>query len=131
MIAVFARAILEGIKPKIFGDGNQTRDFVYVKDLADFIVGAINKNPEHKLFNLANGEQVSVNKIFEELKNASGYKEDAEYVAAVNGEIRDICLDTKLAQKELGGKAKTPLSKGIKETFEYFKVFANCFVGFV
>jgi len=121
VIAVFARAIIQGVKPKIFGDGGQTRDFVYVKDLADFIIESINKNPEHKLFNLANGEQISVNKIFEELKNAGGYKEDAEHVVAVNGEIRDICLDTTLAKNELGWNAKTSLSKGIKETFEYFK----------
>ncbi|VVB74502.1 GDP-L-fucose synthase [uncultured archaeon] len=121
VIAVFARAILQGAKPKIFGDGEQTRDFVYVKDLADFIVGSIKKNPEHKLFNLANGEQVSVNKIFEELKKASGFLGEAEHIAAVKGEIRDICLDTTLAKNELGWTAKTPLSRGIRETFEYFK----------
>ena len=121
VIAVFAKAILKGNTPKIFGDGEQTRDFVYVKDLADFILNAVDKNPEHKLFNLANGEQISVNKIFSELKKASGFLGEAEHIAAVNGEIRDICLNTTLAQKELNWKPKTTLESGVKETFEYFK----------
>jgi len=121
VIAVFSKAILDGRAPKIFGDGEQTRDFVYVKDLADFIVESMEKNPIHRLFNLANGEEVSVNRIFEELKNASKFLGIAEHIAAVKGEVRDIVLDTTLAQTELGWKPKTSLSAGIKETYGYFK----------
>jgi len=121
VIAVFATKILNNEAPTIFGDGNQTRDFVYVKDLAEFITNSIDKYPKHRLFNLANGAQVSVNQIFEELKKISGFKDNAKQIEAVKGEVRDIALDTTLAQKELNWKPETSLTKGLKETFEYFK----------
>ncbi len=119
--SIFSDTILKGEQPIIFGDGEQTRDFIYVIDLAEFIVESIEKNPEHKLFNLANGEQISVNQIFEQLKNVSKYNGEAKHIEAIKGEVRDIVLDTTLAQKELGWKVKTPFEKGLKETFEYFK----------
>ncbi len=117
----FCDKILGGEKPVIFGDGEQTRDFIFVLDLAEFIVNSIEKNPEHKLFNLANSEQISVNKIFEELKIISGFKENAEHIEAIKGEVRDIILDTTLAQKELNWKPKTSMKEGLKQTFEWMK----------
>jgi len=119
--AIFSDQILNGAQPIIFGDGGQTRDFIYVLDIAEFIANSIEKTPEHKLFNLANGTQVSVNQIFEDLKKISGYKGEAKHIEAVNGEIRDIVLDTTLAQKELGWKPNTSLEEGLKETFEWMK----------
>jgi UDP-glucose 4-epimerase len=119
--SLFADQILKGEQPIIFGDGEQTRDFIFVLDLAEFIVNSIEKNPKHKLFNLANGTQVSVNQIFNELKNISGYKKDAKHIDAIKGEVRDIVLDTKLAQQELGWKPKTTIKEGIRLTFEALK----------
>jgi UDP-glucose 4-epimerase len=119
--AVFADQLIRGEQPSLFGDGKQTRDFLYVLDLAEFIADSIEKKPEHKLFNLANGEQTNIVEIFEELKKISGYKGEAKHVDAVKGEIRDIMLDTSLAQKELGWKVKTSLKQGLKETFEWMK----------
>ena len=119
--AIFADKILKGKTPVIFGDGEQTRDFIYVKDLAEFIVDSINKDPEHKLFHLANGAQISVNQIFNILKGLSGFKGDAEHIDAIPGEVRDIVLDTTLAQDELDWKPKHSFEAGLKETFEWFK----------
>jgi len=119
--ALFASMMINNQQPNIFGDGEQTRDFLYVLDLAEFIVNSIEKNPEHKLFNLANSEQITVNQIFFILKKASGFPGEAKHVEAVKGEIRDICLDTTLAQKELGWKPKTSFEEGLKNTFEWLK----------
>jgi len=119
--AIFADRMIRGETPVIFGDGNQTRDFIYVEDLADFIVASVGKQPEHKLFHLANGEQISVNQIFRILKQVSGYSGEPKYIEAVPGEVRDICLDTRLAQAELGWKPKTPFEEGLKRTYEWFK----------
>ncbi|MFA6065064.1 MAG: NAD-dependent epimerase/dehydratase family protein [archaeon] len=123
--AIFSDQIINGQQPVIFGDGEQTRDFLYVLDLAEFIASSIEKTPEHKLFNLANGEQVSVNYIFEELKKISGYKGEAKHINAIKGEVRDIVLDTKLAQKELGWKPKTTMKEGLRETFDWLKKNRN------
>jgi UDP-glucose 4-epimerase len=119
--AMFSSLMLNGQKPKIFGDGEQTRDFIYVKDLADFIVNSIDKNPDHKLFHLANGVQISVNKIFDILKKEIGYVGEAEHVDAIVGEVRDIVLDISLAEKELGWKPKHSFEEGLKETVKWFK----------
>lgn len=119
--SLFADQILKGEQPVIFGDGGQTRDFIFVLDLAEFIVNSIEKNPEHKLFNLANGEQYSVNQIFNELKEISNYNGEAKYIDAVKGEVRDIVLNTNLAQKELNWKPKTSMKEGLRKTFEYMK----------
>ncbi|MEK6958749.1 MAG: NAD-dependent epimerase/dehydratase family protein [archaeon] len=121
VICLFAMQILNGETPKIFGDGEQVRDFIFVKDIADFIASCIDKKPEHKLFNLANGEKVTVNQIYSMLKEVSGFAKDAEHINAIKGEVREIQLDTTLAKKELGWTPKTKLIDGIKETFEWLK----------
>lgn len=117
--SIFSWKIITNQIPQIFGDGNQTRDFIYVLDLAEFIVESMDKNPEHKLFHLANGEQKSVNELFSLLKEFSGTKTDAVHVAAIKGEVRDIMLDTRLAQKELGWKPKTTFRNGVKATYKW------------
>jgi len=119
--AVFATKMLGGETPTIFGDGEQTRDFIYVIDLAEFIADSIEKEPEHRLFHLANGEQISINKIFGILKHQSGFNGEARHIEAVKGEVKDIVLDTSLAEKELGWKPKHSFEEGLKETFEWFK----------
>ena len=119
--ALFSEAMIIGENPTIFGDGGQTRDFLYVLDLADFIVNSLEKEPEHKLFNLANGTQTSVTEIFNELKEISGFSGEAKHIDAIKGEIRDICLDTSLAQKELGWKPKTIMKEGLKQTYLWLK----------
>ncbi|MFC1585287.1 NAD-dependent epimerase/dehydratase family protein [Fibrobacterota bacterium] len=119
--SIFAYKMLKGESPEIFGDGGQTRDFLYVVDLAEFIVRSMDKSPEHKLFHLANGVQISVNEIFEILKTHSGFKGQAKHTEAIKGEVRDIVLDTTLAQKELGWKPTHSFEEGLTETFEWFK----------
>jgi UDP-glucose 4-epimerase len=119
--SIFSWKILTNQVPQIFGDGKQTRDFIYVLDLAEFIVASMNKTPEHKLFHLANSEQISVNKLFALLKEFSGTKIDAVHVEAVKGEVRDIVLDTRLAQKELNWKPKTTFREGVKASFNWLK----------
>lgn len=119
--ALFCDKILAGEQPIIFGDGEQTRDFIFVLDLAELISSVLEKKTEHKLFNLANGEQTSVNEIFEIIKEHSNYQGKAKHIEAIKGEVRDIMLDTSLAKKELAWKAKTTMQEGLKQTFDYFK----------
>ena len=113
--------MLNGQQPQIFGDGEQTRDFIYVKDLAQFIVNSSDKNPGHKLFHLANGEQISVNKIFAIIKKHTGYTGEAHHIEAVKGEVRDIRLNTGLVQAELGWEPQHSFDEGLRETVEWFK----------
>ncbi|MBU0760573.1 MAG: NAD-dependent epimerase/dehydratase family protein [Nanoarchaeota archaeon] len=120
VIPLFISQMLGGESPIIFGDGNQTRDFIYAADLAEFIVSCIDKNPKHKLFHLANGEKICVNEIFEMLKKLSGFEGDARHVDSIKGEVRDIVLDTTLAKNELGWEPKRSFEQGLKKTWEWF-----------
>lgn len=119
--SIFIYNIINGKQPVIFGDGNQTRDFIYVRDLAKFITRSIEKNPQSKLFHLANEKQISVNQIFNILKDILNYNQDPIYQSAINGEVRDIFLDTALVKKELGWNPEYSIEKGLKETVEWFK----------
>ena len=123
LIPFFTTLMLEGKAPKIFGDGGQTRDFIYVIDLARFIVNSINKKPNHKLFHLANGKQISVLEIFGLLKQFIEFEGDAEKIEAIKGEVRDIVLDIGLAKSELGWEPQTDIREGIKKTVEWFREF--------
>jgi len=118
IVSMFTHKLLKGEIPTIFGDGKQTRDFIYVMDLVELIVQSINKKPKHKLFHLAYGKQVSVNEIFNILKKISGFKGEPEHMKAIKGEVRDICLDTSLAQKELGWKPKHNIEEGLMNTYK-------------
>lgn len=119
--AIFSDQIISGQEPVIFGDGGQTRDFLFVLDLAELIANSLEKNPEHRLFNLANGTQTSVTEIYTALKEISGYKGEAKHIDAIKGEVRDICLDTTLAIKELGWNPKTTMKEGLRQTYEWLK----------
>ncbi len=119
--SIFCDMMMKKQRPVIFGDGEQTRDFIFVEDLAEFIVESMFREPKNSLFNLANGKQVSVNTIFEKLKEIPGYEGKPKNVSAIKGEVRDIVLDTSLAENELGWKPKTSLEKGLEKTFEWMK----------
>jgi len=121
LISIFINNMIKGKELIIFGDGKQTRDFIYVTDIAEFIVESINKNSKHKLFHLANGKQVSVNKIVDNLKKLSDFNGNVKHISAIKGEVRDIVLDTSLAKKELSWKPKHTLQQGLKKTIKYFK----------
>lgn len=121
LISIFANNMVQGKDSIIFGDGKQTRDFIYVYDLAEFIVESLGKKTKHKLFHLANGNRVSVNEIVEKLKKLTGFQGKIKNIEAIRGEVRDIVLDTSLAVKELGWKPKHSLKQGLKETVEAFK----------
>ena len=117
IIPLFYDIMQKGESPVIFGDGNQTRDFVYVDDLSDFIVKSISCRPEHSLFNLASGTETSVNEVFNLLKDLTGFIGKPTYVEPVKGEISHIRLDTSLAKNELGWNPRYGLEDGLNETF--------------
>jgi UDP-glucose 4-epimerase len=120
LVPLFSDMMIKGKVPKIFGDGEQTRDFIYVLDLVDFIVDSMDKSPKSKLFHLANGNQVSINEMCNALKEISNSDVEFEHVDAVPGEVRDIVLDISLAKEELGWNPKTDIKEGLKQTWDWF-----------
>lgn len=120
VVAIFAQAMLEGKQPQIFGDGNQERDFVYVDDVVEANLRAIDGGDKQAL-NIGTGETTSVNRIFEELKSIIKYRWEPEHGPARPGDVYRISLDSAKAAQELGWTPKTSLEHGLNQTVEYFR----------
>lgn len=120
VISVFIDDILSGRAPSIWGDGKQTRDFIYVDDVVEANLRALNYEGEEHVFNIGSGKEASVNDIFRILKKLSSCGNPVfndKYKEA----IPRICLDTSLALRELDWRTRIPLEEGIGRTFEWFQ----------
>lgn len=120
VVAIFSQAMLEDQPTRIFGDGEQTRDFVYVEDVVEANICAI-RGGHGGAFNIGSGQRTSVNKIFRSLKGFTGYSLDAESAPARTGDVYQIYLDAGKATRELGWTPRVSLEDGLLRTTEYFK----------
>ncbi len=106
VVAIFAGKLLSGDPCVIFGDGKQTRDFVYVDDVVDAFVRAIDGGSE-TLFNIGTGVETSVNELYESMAGAAGVTEPATHAPARAGELARSSLDPSLAGERLGWRPQT------------------------
>lgn len=120
VIAIFCDKIFSGKNPIINGDGMQTRDYVYVKDVVSALVLSM-ESEKVGIFNVGTGKETNVNEIFEIIKEASNFTGIAIHGAAQKGEQQRSCLDYSLIKKELGWDVKHDLKTAIKETVNWFK----------
>ena len=120
VVAIFAGKLLNGEPCTIYGTGMQTRDFVYVDDVASAFVAAI-ESGDGKLLNIGTGTETSIQYLYEEMALASGIESAPEKGAERSGEIERSSLDPSLAKKILGWTPQTNLRDGIHSTLEWFK----------
>ena len=120
VIAIFISAMLSGKRPRIFGDGNQTRDFVCVDDIVEANMAAIHRGHRTAL-NIATGELTSINQMYELLKAITGFRWEAEHGPARTGDVYRISLDCSRAQDELGWTPKTSLADGLTRTVAFLR----------
>ena len=118
VIPKFIERIVQGKKPIIFGDGNQTRDFVFVKDVVQANILAMNSSISG-LYNIGTGIQTSLNDLAGMVMRAAGVSCDITYETARPGDIRYSVADISKAGKELGYAPKYSIEDGIRETVEY------------
>jgi UDP-glucose 4-epimerase len=120
VIAIFAGMLLANERPTIFGDGEQTRDFVFVDDIVDGFTRAIDK-AGGLIVNLGTGQETSVQQLFDQMARASGYPEPARYAPLRTGELRRSALDPGRAAIHLGWKPYTTLEEGVARTLDWFR----------
>ncbi len=120
VIAIFIQDMLEGRQPRIFGDGNQERDFVYVGDVVEANVQAINRG-NNRTMNIGSGEGTSVNQIFDTLKSALGYRWEAEHRPRRPGDVHKISLECAKSLQNLGWSPQVGLEEGLQRTLEHFR----------
>jgi UDP-glucose 4-epimerase len=120
VVAIFAEAILAGRIPKIRGDGEQTRDYVFVADVVETAARAL-ASGKSGTWNVGTGVETSVNRLFELLAPALGFRGKPEYVPLAPGEQRRSVLDGSAARRDLGVPPWTPIETGIPVTAEAFR----------
>jgi UDP-glucose 4-epimerase len=117
VIAIFCGKLLEGGRPTIFGDGSQTRDYVYVGDVVDANLRAAEIDATGS-YNVGRGVQTSVLDIVTALAAHSSNGFEADHAPARSGEVQHIALDPSRTREELGWEAKVNLEQGLAKTLE-------------
>jgi UDP-glucose 4-epimerase len=117
VIAIFCGKLLEGGRPLIFGDGRQTRDYVFVGDVVDANLRAADSDASGA-FNVGRGVQTSVLDIVEALAAQSSNGFEADHAPARPGEVQHIALDPSRSKAELGWEAQVDLDQGLARTLD-------------
>lgn len=120
VVAIFTQAMLADRSPVIFGDGTQTRDFVYVEDAARANVMATEASAS-ELANISTGVETSVNEIYRTLAQVTGFRGHSTFAPARQGEVYRIALKADRARRWLGWVPRIPLQEGLQRTVEWFK----------
>ena len=120
VVAIFSRRLLGGKPCTIYGDGNQSRDFVYVSDVAAAFVAA-RTTGSGELINIGSGSELSVNELYDRLKALVGVDLEPAHAAARPGELQRIVVDNSKAAAVLGWKPAVGLDDGLGRTVEYFR----------
>jgi UDP-glucose 4-epimerase len=115
VVAIFAHHLHTGQAPTLFGHGKPTRDYVYVGD----VVGALRAaSGRSGTYNVATGVETDVITLWNELRTLAGSDLEPQLADLRPGELQHSCLDTSLAQRELGWRAEVPIEQGLRLTYE-------------
>jgi len=123
-VAIFLKNFLAGRPSTINGDGEQTRDFIYVGDVARMVVAAVDKKLAG-VFNVSTGVETSVNRIHQLLGRMAASATPSEHGPSVPNEDRRCSLDPGKAAKAVGWRAETPIEDGLRLTHEAFRLAAR------
>jgi UDP-glucose 4-epimerase len=117
VVAIFLGALTAGKSPRIFGEGRQTRDYVYVGDVARATLQALGQEPG--VFNVGTGKETSVLELYELCRRVARSEIEAEHAPARLGELQRSVLDTTRAAEQLGFMAFVDLEDGLLSTWEW------------
>lgn len=123
VISRFIQSLLNREQSVIYGDGEQSRDFTYISNVVDANLRAAESGTAvGHVINIANGERVTINEVFEKLKELTGRTEaQAEYAPPRTGDVRDSLADLTLARSLLGYSPTTGLEEGLRLTLDWWK----------
>lgn len=121
VVAIFAQALLEGKPTKVFGDGSNTRDYVFVDDVVDAFVKASGGAGGGLRFNVGTGVETSDRQLHTAVAAAVGAPDDPEFAPPRLGDLTRSCLDIARAEKVLGWRPRVGLDEGVRRTVEYFR----------
>jgi UDP-glucose 4-epimerase len=122
VLSLFMRALIERRPPTIFGDGEQTRDFTYVEDVAALCIKAARaEGVAGKMYNAGNGHRYSLNQVWDALQKIEGVTIAPIYAPAREGDVRDSQADTTAAGRDLGHDPRFSLEQGLRKTLAWYR----------
>ncbi len=124
VVAIFAGKLLKKEPVRIFGDGKQVRDYVYVGDIVRANVMALTKGSGQTL-NIGTAQATSVVSLYEKMRRFSGSKADPVYAPARAGELEKSVLDASCASREIGWTPAHTLEQGLEATYRHFQSLKN------
>lgn len=123
-IPIFLKAIIDGKAATINGDGETTRDFTFVANAVQANIKALLNTPDlkqHEVVNIAVGDRISLNKLWETIGQIAGKHIEAHYGPERPGDVRDSLADISKARRILGYKPEVKLAEGLGHTYDYVK----------
>jgi len=121
VVAIFGTALLTGKPTKVFGDGLNTRDYVFVDDVVDVFVRACGTQGNGRRFNIGTGVQTTDRDLHTVVAQAVGTKDEPAYAPARVGDARSIALDASAARAAFGWEPWTPLPEGVRATVDWLR----------
>jgi UDP-glucose 4-epimerase len=122
VLSLFMKHLLARTPPTMFGDGEQSRDFTYVEDVADLCLKAASApGVAGKMYNAGNGHQYTLNFVWELLQKMEGVKIPAKYGPPRAGDVRHSKADTAAVVAELGHAPRFTIEEGLKRTLEWYR----------
>ena len=120
VISLFAKALLEGRQPVIYGDGEQTRDFTYVANVVDGVLRAAEApKVSGEVINVATGGRISLNELLRTMNQVAGTNLEATHLEPRAGDVRDSQADITKARQLLGYTPRVSLADGLQKTLEW------------
>lgn len=119
VIPIFIQAMLQGDRPRIYGDGDQERDFVYVDDIVEANIQAIHGG-NNRTLNIGTGVGTSINRLYDSLCESMNFHHEAERRPRRHGDVHKIFLECSAARKQLGWVPGSTLEEGLRKTVEYY-----------
>jgi nucleoside-diphosphate-sugar epimerase len=130
VISLFSTAVLEGRRPTIFGDGEQTRDFTYVANVVDGVLRACDApDAAGEVINVATGSRISLNGLLQTLNAIAGTHVEAVYAEPRVGDVRDSLADITKARQLLGYTPLVALEEGLKRTLAWARTESSTTAG--
>jgi UDP-glucose 4-epimerase len=117
VVAIFMNRLRGEARPRIFGDGKQTRDYVYAVDAADAALRALDVGGG--VFNVGTGRETSVLELLERIQHVAGTDVKPEFADPRPGELQRSVLDVSVAARELGWRPQHDLDAGLAETWAW------------
>jgi UDP-glucose 4-epimerase len=119
VVAIFMRLLATDGTPRIYGDGRQTRDYVYVGDVVAATLAAAGH--DGGVFNVGTGRETSVLELYDAIGDASEIRREPEFAPPRLGELQRSALDPSLSARELGWRAESELGSGLRTTWEWIR----------